>query len=240
MGNSLLTYLNKRTEEDYSKKMVKTKIAGPVITISREVGCNGSILATLITERLNKRKTVSDWKVLSKEVFHQSAKELNMEPEHVRKIFKKSDKYAFDEILKAFSDKNFKSERKIVKTVADIILSFAVDGFCIIVGRAGHIIAKDIKNALHIRLVAPLNYRINTIMNNNQLNRNDAIAFIKQVEKERIIFRKTIREDNLQEVLFDLTLNRASFTDDEVVDIIELAMDKKGILKDPEPKIQYY
>ncbi|HKI88222.1 MAG TPA: cytidylate kinase-like family protein [Draconibacterium sp.] len=240
MGNSLMNYLNKRLKEEKSFKKDSTSMAGPVITISREVGCNGLKLAHLIAKRLNEQKPATDWKVLSKEVFHQSAKALNLEPERVRRIFKQTDKYTFDEILKAFSDRQFKSERRIIKTVSEVVRSFAVDGFAIIVGRAGHIIANDIECALHIRLVAPLEYRIKTIMENNRLNREEAIAFIRKVENERIVFRKAISKTKFNEEMFDLTINRAYFSDEEAVDIIEYAVNKKKILADFKPKIEYY
>jgi cytidylate kinase len=239
MGNSLLVYLNKRINEDNSSKK-NISNAGPVITISREVGCNGLKLARLIAVRLNQQKLTSDWRVLSKEVFYESAKELNMDPEKVRKTFKQSDKYTFEEIIKAFNDKNYKSERKIVKTVCDVVLSFAIDGFCIIVGRAGHIIARNIKNSLHIRLIAPLDYRINNIMENNKLNREDAIQFIHKIEKERQAFRDAMNIDNKQEILFDITVNRAMFSDEEIVDIIEYAVNKKKILQGYKPSFDFF
>lgn len=231
MSNALTGYLNKRIKEENSIEKDNWVTAGPVITISREVGCTGLKLAKIIANRLNNKKHLSEWRVLSKEIFHQSAVELNMHPEHVRRIFKQSEKYAFDEIIKAFSNKNYKSERKIIKTVIDAVRSFAIDGYSIIVGRAGHIIASDIKNALHIRLTAPLEYRIKMIQVNDNLNREEAIQFINKVEKERIAFRKAINEEKLREELFDLTINRANFTNDDIVDIIELAMEKKGISK---------
>lgn len=240
MSNSLMIYLNKRMIEDSSAKK-KSTVAGPVITISREVGCNGIKLARLLANRLNAQKLSSDWRVLSKEVFYESARELNMEPERIRKTFKQSDKYTFEEIIKAFNDKNYKSERKIVKTVVDVVLSFAIDGFCIIVGRAGHIIAKDIKNSLHIRLVAPLDYRIKNIMENNSLNREEAIQFIDKVEKERMAFRKAISGvDTRQGELFDISINRAMFNDEEIVDIVEYAVNKKKILQMYKPKIDFF
>ena len=231
MSNALMGYLNKRMKEEKSAGKKAKVTAGPVITISREVGCNGLKLAKLIVSSLNKRKSMSDWHVLSKEIFHQSALELNIESEQVRRVFKQSEKYAFDDILKAFSTKNYKSEQKIVKTVTDIVRGSAIDGFCIIVGRAAHVIAGDIKNAFHIRLTAPLAYRIKTIQENNGLNREESIKFINKVEKERTAFRKAIHKEKLDEELFDLILNRATFSNDDIVDIIEYAMDKKGILE---------
>jgi cytidylate kinase len=240
MGNALMIYLNKRLEEEKNSPQKGVSTAGPVITISREVGCNGIKLADLIAKRLNKRKTITEWKVLSKEVFYESAKELHLEPERISRILKQTDKYTFEEILKAFGDRQYKSERKIIKTVSDVVRSFAIDGFSIIVGRAGHIIAKDIKNALHIRLTAPLDYRIKTIMENNKLNHQEAIHFIQRIEKERIAFRKAICEEKVVEENFDICINRASFETDEIVDVIEYIVDKKKMLEGYKQKVDYY
>lgn len=231
MKNSLMIYLNKRLLGLDTQK-VKSVEPGPVITISREVGCGGLKLARLLSNRLNTYSSAAEWRVLSKEVFNESARELNMDTERVRKTFKQADKYTFDEILKAFNDKNYKSDRKIVKTVSDVILSFAIDGFCIIVGRASHIIAKDIKNSMHIRLIAPLDYRINQIMKIKMIERDTAEKFIKKVEAERDTFRKNLLKGKNYSEIFDLTINREMFNDEEIVDIIEYAVNKKKILQD--------
>lgn len=240
MGNSLMIYLNKRLEEQKNSVRKGVATAGPVITISREVGCNAIKLANLIATRLNKRNLERDWNVLSKEVFSQSAKELDLEPDQIQRMLRKTDRYTFEQILKAFGDKQYKSERKIIKTVSEAVRSFAVDGFSIIVGRASHIIAKDIKRSLHIRLVAPLDYRINTIMENNKLNYEEAILFIKKVEKERIAFRNAIFEEKVMEDSFDLCINRASFSSNDIVEMIEMAVDKKKILEGFKPRMDFY
>ncbi len=231
MSNLLLSYLNKRMSEKEVVKKSTTFIAGPVITISREVGCNGVKLANRIANHLNSQTPDARWKVISKEVFLKSAEELKMDPEQVRKILYQHEKYAFEDILKAFSDKNYKSDRTIGKTMKGVILQIATDGNCIIVGRAGHIIAQHIKHALHIRLIAPLDYRINTIMNNNKLTHDEAVNFINQVEKERLAFRKAVLKQDPKYELFDLTLNRAAFSDEEIMELIEYAAVKKHVFK---------
>jgi len=228
MQNSLLSYFSKRLSHENAGELQKGD-PGPVITISRQVGCNGVKLAKKIAEKLNENYTYSNWKVLSKEVFEQTAKELDMETEKIRRMFKQDDSYAFNEILNAIGTNRFKSEKKIAKTVREVIHTFAVDGHCIIVGRGAHIIARDIKNALHIRLIAPIEYRIKTIMKNNHLNREEAIHFINKVEKERISFRNAIGKISMEDDLFDLFINRASFNDDDTIYIIKKAGSRKGI-----------
>ena len=239
MSNALLEYLNKRLEHNNLFDH-KKKIPGPLITISREVGCNGVKLAHKITARLNKRHLGPNWKVLSKEVFFQSAKELDMKPDEVRRVFKYSENYTLTDILNAFGHKKFKSERKVIKTVTEVIRSFAEKGFCIIVGRAAHIIAQDIQNALHLRLFAPLEYRIKTIMENKHLNYEEAAEFINKVEKERSSFRKAIRKEVMEDYIFDLCINRASFRDEEAINLIELAAEKKNIFKDYEKHFDFF
>lgn len=238
MRNSLLNYLNKRLKDDNS--FYQGGVPGPVITISREVGCNGIKLANVLASRLNKQRMQSEWRVLSKEIFYESAKELDLRPEKVQQIFKKTDHSTFEQILKAFNDKRYKSEEKIIKTVKAVVRSLAVDGFNIIVGRAGHIIAGDIDNALHIRLIAPLDYRLNTIINNNKLSKAEAISFIEKVENERIAFRKAMKEFGLREELFDLTINRASFNDEQAAELIENAVNQKQILAEYRSKIEFF
>jgi hypothetical protein len=77
-------------------------------------------------------------------------------------------------------------------------------------------------------------------MTNNKLNRNEAIAFIEKVEKERAAFRKALRESSLREEFFDLTINRGSFTNEQAVDLIEFAVAKKGILHKFSPRIEFH
>lgn len=230
MSNALLEYLNNRLGEQHADAHRK-KIPGPLLTISREVGCNGVKFARKLAAYLNQQQTDANWKVLSKEVFLESAKELNMEPEQIKRVFR-FDSYTFNEILNAFGTRKFKSDKKVIRTVIEIIHSSAEDGFCIIVGRAAHIIAHDIKNSLHLRFVAPLEYRIKTIMTNNYLNREEAIEFIARVEKERAAFRRAIKKEALEPDCFDLCLNRASFQDEETMELITLAAEKKNIFKD--------
>ncbi len=229
MSNLLLSYLNKRMSEPETDKKNKNSIAGPVITISREVGCNGVKLANQIIERLNSKNPDTHWKVISKEVFHQSAKELKMHPDEVRKTLHQTERFTFDDILKAFGDKNYKTDITIRKTMKRVILQIANDGFCIIVGRAGHIIAEGLKNSLHIRLIAPMEYRINTIIQNKSFNREESIGFIERVEKKRTQFRKSILKDDPSHEMFDITINRAAFSDEEIIELIEFAGIKKNL-----------
>jgi cytidylate kinase len=240
MGNSLLSYLNKRVVQAQQTGSAD-KDPGPVITISREVGCSGLELANALKDRLQKIHFQESWKVLSKEIFCISAKELDLEPEKVAKIFKQADRNAFDDILYTFSEKRSISEKKVRHTVVDVIRSFAEDGHCIIVGRAGNVIAGDIKNALHVRLVAPSEFKIRSIMEKNHLCHEEARKFIIEEEKDRLAYRKAVTDrQSDQPELFDVTFNRAEFGTESIVDFVLFMMEKKGMLKKERNMIGYF
>jgi cytidylate kinase len=237
-NNTLLAYLNKRMNKTRPVP-AKERPLGPVITISREVGCSGIAIAEDLAYRLNSRYPLHKWKVLSKEIFRQSAQELDLDEERVSKIFKQVDRTSFDELLNAFHEKRYKSDKKVRKTVVDVIRSFAEDGYCIIVGRASNVIAADIQNALHARIVAPMDYRISSIMKKNNLSRGEAIKFIEQVEKERYAYRHAVmgKGQDAPEI-FDITFNSAAFSREIILDMLMLAIDEKNIMADYISEVQ--
>jgi cytidylate kinase len=240
MGNTLMAYLNKRVHQA-NQPGYHDKTPGPVITISREVGCSGLELAHALKERLVHTRYQSKWKVLSKEIFQISALELDLEPEKVAQIFKHVDRNAFDDILYSFREKSSISEKKVRNTVIDVIRTLAEDGHCIIVGRAGNVITSDIKNSLHIRLVAPSEFRIKSIMVKNKLSHEEAIRFISQEEKDRLAYRNALKEKQTEHAeIFDITFNRAEFNTDSIVEFIMYVMEKRGMLKETSNRIGYF
>ena len=241
MGNTLLTYLNKRVVPA-NQAGSTDRNPGPVITISREVGCSGIELANALKDRLQQIHQQDNWKVLSKEIFQVSAHELDLEPEKVAKIFKQLDRNAFDDILYTFREKRSISEKKVRHTVIDVIRSFAEDGHCIIVGRAGNVIAADIKNSLHVRLVAPPEFKIRSIMEKNRLGYEEAKKFIIEEEKDRLSYRKAVTDNKHSDLpeIFDITFNRAEFSTECIVDFILYLMEKKEMLKKDVNMIGYF
>ena len=240
MNNTLMVYLSKRLHQNDPKYLGHSSQPGPVICISREVGCGGVNIAKLLANELDKQGVCKKWKVLSKEILQESARDLDMDSNKLRNYLKEGDRGIFDDVLSAFSEKRFKSERKISKTLIDLELSFANDGFCIIVGRAGHIITKDIEKSLLVKLTAPLDWRIKKIMEKNRLNLREAVEFIEKTEKERENFRKHIAGDHTPTEEFDLTINLARMRIENVISLICQASKIKGLLETNKSKVEVF
>ena len=240
MNNTLMVYLNKRLHQNDPGYLGYSNQPRPVICISREVGCGGVNIAKLLASELDKQSLCRKWRVISKEILEESARGLEMDPNKLRNYLKEGDRSIFDDVLSAFSEKRFKSDRKISKTLIDLELSFANDGFCIIVGRAGHIITKDIEKSLLIKLTAPFDWRIKQIMEKNNLKLRDAIEFIEKTEKERENFRKHVAGDRTQNEEFDMCLNLSRMKIDHVISTIRFAAQTKGLLETNKSKVEVF
>ncbi len=227
MENTLLNYMNRRLGEE--KRTLRFKMPGPVITISREVGCGGIKLGQELAKVLDKIVLCKQWQVISKEVLSASARELKVKPEKVDRIFSTHEHFTFDEILSAFSEKYYKSNRVITKTVREVIYNFANDGCCIIVGRAGHLIANDIENALHVRLVAPIQWRVESLSARKNMNKTETLKYINETEKERQVFRDHYRKNKEVAESFDITIDVSRFEEDKLAQIILTAFEMRGI-----------
>jgi len=240
MNNTLMVYLNKRLHQNDPKYLEHNSQPGPVICISREVGCGGVNIAKQLASELDKQCLCKKWKVISKEILEESARGLNMDPNKLRNYLKEGDRGIFDDVLSAFSEKRYKSDRKISKTLIDLVLSFANDGYCIIVGRAGHIITKNIERSLLVKLTAPLDWRIKQIMEKNNLKLREAIEFIEKTEKERENLRKHIAGDYTHTEEFDLTINLSRMKVENAISLMYQASLAKGLLETNKSKVEVF
>ncbi len=206
-----------------SKKILKEKTKnfepGPVITISRQFGC----YATAIAAKLNKKiseKSLHPWDYITKEIIEDSAKKLDLEEQDIAHIFGADEIGFLGDLIVSFSNKKYKSDAVIKKTIHSVVRRYAEQGNCIIVGRAGCIIASDIEKSLHVRLVAPLEYRINANKTKYNISYKEARELVSETDQKRIQFMKFFKGDKPDEDIFDLMLNREKLSDDEIVETI--------------------
>jgi len=207
------------------------KQRGPVITISREFGCYGSEIARLLVAKINNEESTQEWDLVSNEILLQVAKKLRVDPNEISHIFGAERKSLVDEFLRSFNlAKSHVTDDHIIKNLSQVVFRYAEHGHFVIVGRAGCVVAKNIKNALHVRLNAPFDWRIKSISERFNLNTNDAIKKIEENDKKRKRFMEFFQGNKPNSELFDIELNRATLSNDEIVEtIFTLASIKKLI-----------
>lgn len=202
--------------------------AGPVITISRECGCSAKRIATKLAKVLSgysykpETKTEVEWRWISKEVIENAANKLEMSPEKVRAVFMAEKKVPIKEISTAFStEKIYEIEdQRIIETVGSVIRNFAEAGNFIIVGRGAEVFTKDIENRLSIRLTAPLDWRVNRIMQISEMNYADARDYVIEIDRLRNLFVEHIAGRPVDNTDFDIVFNYSTMMDDHIVNAI--------------------
>ncbi len=228
--SDLLKYMSER----FQKEIEKTKQPGPVLTISRQFGCPAKPIAKKLaeglTERLKRKGQDKEWRVISKEILFEAAKELELDPSNIKYVFDYKKKGILDDILSAHLNKYYKSDRKIRNTIAKVIRNLSYDGHAIIIGRGGVAITKDIPRSLHINLEAPLEWRAVRIAEKEEMSQEDARNLAIDIDKKRQEFRDYFQGKNTDYTRFDMTFNCMTLTVDEIVNsIIEMIL-QRGLL----------
>lgn len=217
-------------EQRYGAILPKPKpIMAPFITISRQTGCNSISIARLLNTYLE-RSSQRKWQLISKEVIEISARQLKLSPKQISHIFDPDKCGQIDEILRSMSSKYYKSDKMIRKTIREIIRDMVTDGHVILVGRAGIAITPEFPGGLHIRLHAPLEWRIGNVCEKRNMNKNEALAYIlaSDENREKLIF--DFAGKHLSNIDFDASFNNSSLSDDEIACAIFELMRKKNMV----------
>jgi cytidylate kinase len=224
MTDVLLEYFEKRLMVSETKR--KTN---PVfITISRQTACNGNQIAEKLSKRLSNINEA--WKYINKEILEESSKKLKLKNSKLNNLFSAEHRSHVDEILSALSNRYYASDRKLKKTVSELIRHYAEEGNTIIVGRAGVGITKGMKGGMHIRLVAPLEWRIKALENRKGFENVDAESFIQENDKQKIKLLERLCGLKSDEIIFDMTLNCEVFEVDQIVDMIIKAVKIRSLI----------
>lgn len=220
MKNPLVKYLNDRLSEDPFKKVSEDQPKqGPVITISRQPGC-GAVSIAEILQKTIKLQQNEEWQIISRQILLESAKELGMKPNKLNHILCDKERSIFSQILEAFNNKSFKSDRKIITTACNVIRGFADEGNTIIVGRGGASLCNRVKKAIHIRLTAPLDWRIDQIKQRLNISEEKAFSYIEREEARRNQFISTIKSEQKVVTIYDITINCFHFNHSQIANII--------------------
>ena len=226
--------LSKYKDEWYKEDSAKHIFPGPVVTLSRELGCPAKSIAGALTEELNKLKSrkVKDhpWRWISKEILDESAKELNADLDQIEHVFKYKQRNVLEDILLAQSKNYYKSDLKIRTTIARVIRNFANNGNAIIVGRGGVAITRDIPKSLHIMLEAPLEWRAIRTAAKYDMNIDQARSYAQSIDKKRAQFRDYFQGKGNDYTRFDLKLNCMTLEVNVIVKIIIGALQAREIV----------
>ncbi|MCK4677590.1 MAG: cytidylate kinase-like family protein [Bacteroidales bacterium] len=233
MENLLIKYMDDRYKFQKAFHKPPASEPGPVITISREAGCSANWLASKLREKLDaifyERGKEQTWKVVNKEIIEASAKELELHPSMIKHVFKGEKRAVIHDMLLSMSQKEYRTDFKIRKTIAGVIRSIANEGHAILVGRAGVAIAHDIPKSLHIKLQGPLQWRIGVISDKHGITQAEARKHVLEIDKSRVRLLEDFKKKS-ECIDFDTCLNCKNFSTEELIHLILKFLEIKRII----------
>lgn len=203
------------------------------ITISREYGSGGGEVARRLAERLG-------WKLIDHEVVVEVAKALGVSEAEAEA----HDEHAYNAVdrvlyglsalsfsvgsstapvsLRTDSDLYEKARRSVVERATKA-------GNVVIVGRGSQVLLAGRRDVLHVRTVAPLPRRVDYVVRREGLNPVAARARILAKDRERVRFLQNEHgSDPSDPCLYDLVVNTGDVGVDGTVDLVLLALERKG------------
>lgn len=233
MDNLFIKYMSER-----AKKAVSTdgnvENPGPVITISRQFGCPAERISEKLVRVLSRRaqdsEGPSEWRLISKEIIEDSAKQLKLTPTLVNDLKEYKSRSFMDHLTMFFSEGFYTRDSQIMMTIAKFIHAAASQGHVVILGRAGEAITQNIKHSLHIKLEAPIDWRVKHVSTEKNISIYDAKDLCEEMDKRRNEFRDHFQSGRADIEFFDVILNTKTLSDDLIVDMIVNLAQNKGLI----------
>ena len=169
------------------------------MTISREAGAGGSEIARLVGEAIG-------WEVLDRKLLECVAERYHTSPA-VLELVDETTTNRIVEIFGSWLDPTSVSHVQYACCLSRVILMAAQAGKVIFVGRGAQFVLPH-ERGLRVRLVAPLKYRIQQIMQRRHLSFEEARDYVVKTDTGRQeCARQYFHHDIADPHLFDLVVN---------------------------------
>jgi len=229
MKQILLSYIEDK-KLDLKTNLIFEGKPNPIITISREHGCNAPKIANLLSRKLSEQSPDKPWDWISKNIIAKAAKELKLSEELINDLTKYKERSFIEKTILFFSNDFYPSDVKIKNTIAKLIYLTAQKGNVIIVGRASEYITRNFKNSLHIKLSAPLDWRIEKLSKKDKIHKSEARKILLEMDKRRRDFKYFFDNNYDKSQYIDVNFNCSKLSCTEIAEtIVQLAKSKKMI-----------
>ena len=194
---------NRRQKEKAASHYGKPKLR-PCITISREFGCEGYLIAGLLREFMM-QKTGDEWVLIDKAVLEEVARRHNISEDILQTLGKNN--RILNEVLATFSPR-WKSDQDYFRLLSHHIVALAEQGNVIIVELGSAIITRHIEHSFHFRIYGSEAFKTATLAHRLNMAADDAERLMHRQQKQRNHFNKVFLDHNGNDpALYDLLFN---------------------------------
>jgi cytidylate kinase len=176
------------------------------ITLTREFGCEGYPVA-LKLQALMEKRTGAPWVVMDRALLDAVAADNHLSAEVLQNVGSRTS--FVHEVISTFSPR-WKTDQDYYRLLSHQILALAYEGHVIIVGRGAAILTQQTGNCYHFRIVAPMQFKIDSIAARMGVSPDEAHDVIKEKQRQRDAFLKNFTgRDITDPTLYHLVFNNA-------------------------------
>ena len=198
------------------KKEVPEKEGVSIVTLSREPGSGGRIIASRLAEKLK-------IDIFHQEVIHQIAKDADVSETLLETLDERGFNTLEHWIASLVHDRHLWPDRY-MQHLMKVIGTIGNHGRAIVVGRGANFILPNDKR-FAVRIVAPLAWRTENVAKEFDLSPEDAKRRVLRTDSDRKAFiRKYFNADIADPNNYDLTINTATLDLNDAVNVISAAL----------------
>jgi cytidylate kinase len=178
------------------------------VTISRQAGCGAVSIAEKLAHYLQQHAPPENpkWTVFDRELMDKVLADHKM-PKYLAQFLPEDRVSQIEDTLAEIFGVH-PPTHKVVQQTAETLLQLAELGSAILIGRAGNIVTAKLPNVLHIRLVAPLDDRIERICRDDNKSPAEARKFCTEEEHARARYVRTYFNADINDaLLYHLVIN---------------------------------
>lgn len=193
----------------------------PAITISRQCGSGGRIVASKLVESLQSHAPPGEhWTVFDRELIKKVLEDHSLSL-RLAEFLSETGKTRLGELLKKLGRREKPDAAQIVRHTVETIWQLAESGYVILVGRGANVITAGLKSVFHLRLVGSLENRIKRVEEAYDFDRPAAVKYIKsQDEAKKLYLQEYFGRDIEDPQLYHLIINTDDFSSDAVARLI--------------------
>jgi cytidylate kinase len=181
----------------------------PSITVSREPGSGGRVVAKRLAEKL-------ELDLFDQKILHEMAKNTNVNAQLLKTLDEKGLSILEDWISSLVLDRHLWPDQYL-KQLMKVIGTIEKHGRAIIVGRGANFILPP-DNCLRVRVISPQQARIQNVVNSFNIPENEAKRRVIRTESDRRAFiRKYFNAEIADPVNYDMVINTGTVGVDDAV-----------------------
>jgi cytidylate kinase len=191
----------------------------PWVTISRSFGSGGGEIARRLASQLG-------YQIFDREIVDVICQEGHFRAAILESLDER-ERSSFDLWIDGLLHGNLVDKADYLRTLIEVLGAIAMHGHAIIIGRGANFVL-DPGRGLHVRIVAPLPLRVETMSRLRNLSYADSEKLVHQTDHERAGFiLHHFHRDVEDSLAYDMIVNTASIGVESAVALIERALREK-------------